>query len=225
MRELIVAYTTHPAILTYVGLALASFALAFHSGAFAAPLRAMLAALIPILVYPIVEYLLHRLVLHSRFLYRNKLTASLWKRIHFDHHQDPHRLDVLFGSPTNTLPMIAVVTLPIGYMIGGEAGAPISLGVGLIIMCVYEFCHCIQHLNYTPKSAWLRRIKKSHLAHHFHNEQGNYGITSSWVDLLFGTKYLPQAQPRSPSVFNLGYDQEEATRYPWVAIKSQKAGT
>jgi sterol desaturase/sphingolipid hydroxylase (fatty acid hydroxylase superfamily) len=86
---------------------------------------------------------------------------------------------------------------------------------------VYEFCHCIHHLNYSPKLRWLQRAKTLHMAHHFHNEAGNYGIISFWPDSLFGTLYEDAAsRTRSATVFNLGYDDAAADRYPWVAALS-----
>ncbi len=85
-------------------------------------LRCLGAVLATVLAYPIAWYLIHRFVLHSRFLYRSPLTAALWKRIHFDHHQDPHRMDVLFGSPLTTLPTILAILLPLGWLIGARRG-------------------------------------------------------------------------------------------------------
>jgi sterol desaturase/sphingolipid hydroxylase (fatty acid hydroxylase superfamily) len=109
------------------------------------------------------------------------------------------------------------VMAPMGYLIGGKAGMAAALGWGMVITCFYEFCHCIQHLNYTPKLGFLKDIKRLHLSHHFHNEQGNYGITNYFWDRLFGTYYAKAADlPKSPTVFNLGYTAEEAQRYPWV---------
>ena len=86
------------------------------------------------------------------------------------------------------------------------------------MLCVYEFCHCIQHLNWRPKTAYLRRIKRLHLAHHFHNEAGNFGITSFFVDRWAGTLY-EDAKEKGPSAttFDLGYDEGMAKTYPWVA--------
>ncbi|MEM7710958.1 MAG: fatty acid hydroxylase family protein, partial [Pseudomonadota bacterium] len=64
----------------------------------------------------------------------------------------------------------------------------------------------------------LKRMKEKHLLHHFHHEDGNYGITTFSVDKLFGTNYERATEvPRSPHVFNLGYDVEMSERYPWVA--------
>jgi sterol desaturase/sphingolipid hydroxylase (fatty acid hydroxylase superfamily) len=185
----------------------------------AAPWRPLAAVLATMLAYPIAWYAIHRFILHSRFLYRSPVTAALWKRIHFDHHQDPHRMDVLFGSPLTTLPTILAIVIPLGWLVGnGVAGAAAAVAAGLVITCAYEFSHCIQHLNFKPRSRLLRRMKELHLTHHFHHEAGNYGITSFVVDRVFGTYYASaRERRRSPHAFNLGYDVAEASRFPWVA--------
>lgn len=219
LPELVRAYFAYPAIIAYLALGVVSLGLTAHWAVSPWPL--LVAAGLAILIYPLVWYLLHRFVLHGRYLYRIKATSAMWKRIHFDHHQDPHNLNVLFGALVTTLPTIAVVTLPIGWLVGGPAGATAALATGLITTCFYEFCHCVQHLNFQPKSAFLQRIKRLHLAHHFHNEQGNYGITNFLWDRLLGSYYdRPRDVPKSATVFNLGYTQAEAARYPWVAALS-----
>ncbi len=151
LRQLWIAYLTYPTILLYFALAIASAFVSAHF--FAGWTRTLCAMIAVVLVYPVVWYLLHRYVLHGRVLYKIKWTATLWKRIHFDHHQDPHLLDVLFGAPVTTLPTIAFITLPIGYLIGGVGTAAAAFGTGVAITCIYEFFHCIQHLNYKPRSA------------------------------------------------------------------------
>jgi sterol desaturase/sphingolipid hydroxylase (fatty acid hydroxylase superfamily) len=215
LGELWAAYLTYPAIQIYAVLAVASAVaagLCFRGWA-----RIGLAVLATLVVYPFAWYLIHRVILHGRWLYRMRWTAGLWKRIHFDHHQDPHLLEVLFGAPANTVPTIAVITLPLGYAVGGPAGAAAAFGTGLLTTCVYEFCHCIQHLNYKPRSRLLQYLKQRHLLHHFHDQDGNYGIVSFLPDRLFGSYYMDaKSRPRSPHVFNLGYDLNEARRYPWV---------
>ncbi|GGF47437.1 hypothetical protein GCM10011611_62350 [Aliidongia dinghuensis] len=215
LPELWWAYATYPAILLYAGAGLAAAAVAIATATgwtdVVPPIFAVLA------VYPVAWYMIHRFILHGRWLYKMNWSAALWKRIHFDHHQDPHKLEVLFGAPSNTLPTIALVTLPIGYAIAGAPGAATALAAGLFTTCVYEFIHCIQHLNYKPKSRFIQRLKRDHLAHHFHNENGNYGITSFTPDRLLGTYYRQVRDvPKSPTVYNLGYDLDEARRYPRV---------
>ena len=226
LRELIPAYFTYPAVQVYLVLAALLLGAAVWYGALATPVRTAIAFVSAILMYPVVWYVLHRFVLHSRFLYRFSATARLWKRIHYDHHQDPNRLDVLFGSLTNTLPTLFLATLPVGYLIAGPSGALTAAASAMLFTCVYEFCHCIQHLNFQPKSGWLKRIKKLHMAHHFHNENGNYGIISFWPDRLLRTHYEEMTEkPRSRTVFNLGYDEAEAARYPYVAALTPERRT
>jgi len=224
LGDLVVAYVLHPAIWVYVALLVGGAALAMHLspgsgwsrlGQLGVPFATT------VLVYPFAEYLLHRFVLHSRLLYRSPRTVALWKRIHYDHHADPHDLRVLFGALHTTLPPIALVTLPLGLAIGGPAGAAAALAAGVACMLVYELVHCVGHLAYTPRTPVLQRLKRLHLLHHFHNEHGNFGITSTLVDHVAGT-YYPQASamPRSESVFNLGYGEAERRRYPWLAQRS-----
>ncbi|HEX8467834.1 MAG TPA: sterol desaturase family protein, partial [Allosphingosinicella sp.] len=223
LRELVVAYFQYPAIIAY--LALSAAAAAFYA-ARPAPLAPTLVSIgVATLIYPFVWYMLHRFVLHSKWMWKSRLLAPTWKRIHYDHHQDPNHLEVLFGALHTTLPTIAVATLPIGYAIGSPWGqeaawgaAAAAFGTGLGTTCFYEFVHCIQHLAYKPKRKWLAEMKKRHMAHHFHDENGNYGITSFLWDRAFGTFYdRPERPNKSPTVFNLGYTEEVAKLYPHVA--------
>ncbi|MFZ5608787.1 MAG: sterol desaturase family protein [Pseudomonadota bacterium] len=215
-RELVVAYFQYYAIQAYLLLALVATGLAFAYAT--ALLPNLVAAALAVLAYPLVWYLLHRYVLHGRWLFRSPLTAAVWKRIHYDHHQDPHHLEVLFGALYTTLPTIALVTIPIGYALDGVGGAASAFAAGLLTTCFYEFCHCVQHLSYKPKNPVLAMMKRRHMAHHFHDERGNYGITNFFWDRLFGTLYEREQRPeKSATVFNLGYDEAAAARYPWVA--------
>jgi len=216
LPELVVSYFQYYAIQVYILVTLVSLGLAVHW--MTAPAPVVLAGLAAVLIYPLVWYVLHRFVLHGQFLYRSPLTAAVWKRIHFDHHQDPHDLRVLFGALYTTLPTIALGTMPLGWLIAGKAGAAAGLGIGALVTCIYEFSHCVQHLSYKPKWAYLRHIKQRHMEHHFHDENGNFGITSFIWDHLFGTYYeKAEGAPRSATVFNIGYTVEMAERYPWVA--------
>lgn len=215
LPQLWMAYLTHGTILLYLVIIVCSATASFYFGHRAA--SAILPALAVVLIYPYAWYAIHRFILHARWLYRIRFTATLWKRVHFDHHQDPHLLDVLFGSPVTTLPTIAIIVIPIGYAIGSWQGAFSALATGVVVTCIYEFFHCIQHLAYKPKTALVLRIKQLHVLHHFHNEKGNYGITNYLPDRLFGSFFADTKEcERSCHAFDLGYDLQEAKRYPWV---------
>jgi sterol desaturase/sphingolipid hydroxylase (fatty acid hydroxylase superfamily) len=229
LRELVVAYFQYPAIIAYLTLSAAATAVWIWRPAPLVPTILVIAA--ASLVYPLFWYLIHRYVLHSRWMWRHQWAAGTWKRIHYDHHQDPNHLEVLFGALHTTLPTIAIGVLPLGYAIGlywdaGLGGAMAALAAGLITTCVYEFVHCIQHLAYKPKSPLLADMKRRHMAHHFHDESGNFGITTFFWDKVFGTYYdRPERPEKSATVFNLGYTEEVAETYPWVAEMSGGVAT
>ncbi|MFL5334191.1 MAG: sterol desaturase family protein [Geminicoccaceae bacterium] len=215
LGDLVVAYFAHHSIQVY--LLAAALGAGFAVATAPSTREPLLTVLMVALLYPLVEYALHRWVLHNRLLYKSPWTAKVWKRIHYDHHQNPHDLSVLFGALYTTLPPILLLTLPIGWMIGGAPAAGAAMATGSLIFAGYEFCHCVQHLPFTPANRWLREIKKHHLAHHFHSERGNFGITLDWWDRLLGTEYeSPRQIPRSPTTHNLGYTDSERDRYPWV---------
>jgi sterol desaturase/sphingolipid hydroxylase (fatty acid hydroxylase superfamily) len=216
LRELVIAYVQYPAIIIYA--LLTTVMVALFVGHPARPLPTLISIAAAIFVYPLVWYLLHRWVLHSRWMFKVAPFAAVWKRIHYDHHQDPNHLEVLFGALYTTLPTIVIATAPLGYLIGGIGGAYAAVAAALVTTCFYEFCHCIQHLAYKPKMRWLADIKRRHMAHHFHDESGNFGITNFTCDRLFGTFYeRPQRPRKSATVFNLGYTPEMAKRWPRVA--------
>lgn len=224
-RDLMWAYVLYPSIQMYAVLLACSIMSAFVLFPYfpVSPLRVAGSIVVTLLAYPFVEYAVHRFILHGRYLYRSPWTAALWKRIHYDHHQDPNDLAVLFGAGSTTLPTIAVATFPIGMSLGGWVGASLSFATGLACFMVYELCHCMQHLRVNPKNKFLRRVKRHHLLHHFHNEQGNFGITSLFCDRIFGSEYAgAEDVPFSQTVSNLGYADEERSHYPWVAQLSEQ---
>ena len=215
-KDLVIAYIQYPAIQVYFLIAVLGFITITIQATWAYVHIAI--ALIVAFIYPLIWYLLHRFVLHSKYLYKSPNFAKVWKRIHYDHHSDPNDLRVLFGALHTTLPTVAIFTLPIGALIDGLPGAIMAVSAGVIVTMFYEFCHCIQHLHYTPKLKFFKTIKRYHLLHHFRNEHGNYGITNYFWDKLLGTYYDKDDKwQKSPTVFNLGYDEHEAAKYPWVS--------
>src|SRR5687768_13338152 len=215
LRELVVAYFQHYTILTYLALtALCVVAFAIEPARLWQTAASIAAG---VAIYPLVWHLLHQYVLHSKWMWKSRLLSPTWKRIHYDHHQDPNDLSVLFGALYTTVPTIALATLPIGWAIGGLGGAAATFGTGLLTTCYYEFMHCIQHLAFKPKWHWVQHMKQRHMEHHFFDETGNFGITNYFWDRALGTYYEKKDRlRRSPTVFNLGYDEEVAKVYPWV---------
>jgi hypothetical protein len=215
LADLITAYFQHYAVQTYMVIAILAIAAAVVlAPSLAAVLLAMTGTLI---AYPIAWYALHRWVLHGRWMWRHRLFARTWKRIHYDHHLDPNRLDILFGARRTTLPTVLAFAVPIGWFAGAWGGIAVAVATGVLTTCAYEWVHCIQHLGYKPRQKWLAALKARHLAHHYHNETGNFGIVDFGLDRMLGTFYARAGQrQRSATVFNLGYDDSVASRFPFV---------
>lgn len=213
--DLIRAYVTYPGIQVYAALIVTSIVagsiLTRNFLLFGASIAA------GALLFPIAWYVTHRWILHGSWMYKIPALAALWKRIHYDHHRFPNDLSVLFGGLHTTLPTIVLLAGPLGYGIHGLAGAAGAITGTLLMTCFTEFMHAGEHLAFEPKSKFWQTMKKRHLAHHFHNEGGNYGIAEFFWDGVFGTLYKEQSDvPRSATARNLGYTSEMAEKYPWV---------
>jgi sterol desaturase/sphingolipid hydroxylase (fatty acid hydroxylase superfamily) len=214
-KDLVKAYVTYPAIQIYALIIIA--ALVTGLATLTSGWLFLAAFTVGALMFPIAWYLIHRFVLHGSWMYKSPYLASLWKRIHYDHHRFPNDLSVLFGGLHTTLPTILFAAGPVGWLINGLPGACAAIA-GTVAMTMYtEFLHAGEHLAFEPKSKFWSDIKKRHLAHHFHNENGNYGIAEFFWDRAFGTFYPETAdRPRSGTARNLGYTDETAEKYPWV---------
>jgi len=213
--DLVRAYVTYPGIQVYAVLIVA--ALITGVAAMTSPLIFIASLGVGALLFPIAWYMAHRFVLHGSWMYKSPYLARLWKRIHYDHHLFPNDLSVLFGGLHTTLPTILIVAGPLGWLIGGASGAAGVIAGTLVMTCFTEFIHSGQHLAFEPKSKFWKTVKRRHLAHHFHNENGNYGIAEFFWDKLFGTFYDEAAdRPRSATARNLGYTSEMAETFPWV---------
>lgn len=218
--DLIRAYFTHYAVIVY--LLLAALCVAAFTRWPASPRATLASVVLVALAYPLIWYVLHRWVLHSRWMFKVPALAGVWKRIHYDHHMEPDRLEILFGALHTTLPTLLLVAAVPGWLIGGTGGALAGLATGILCTCFYEFAHCVQHLGWKPRNRWLATMKKRHMEHHYHDEDGNFGITNFLWDRLFGTLYSRSERPmKSATVFNLGYTEAAAKRYPWVANRAR----
>jgi sterol desaturase/sphingolipid hydroxylase (fatty acid hydroxylase superfamily) len=214
-NDLVRAYITYPAIQVYAVIIVAGTI--FGLLTMTDPLRYAVSIGVGGLLFPLAWYIAHRFVLHGSWMYKTPHLAKLWKRVHYDHHRFPNDLSVLFGGLHTTLPTILLIAGPVGWLIAGLSGAAGAIVGTLIMTCVTEFMHAGEHLAFEPKSEFWKVMKKRHLAHHFHNEDGNYGVAEFFWDKVFRTFYAEtEDMPRSPTARNLGYTDEMAKEYPWV---------
>jgi sterol desaturase/sphingolipid hydroxylase (fatty acid hydroxylase superfamily) len=198
-------------------IALAALATVLCLAVFGLSWSIVLVLVITFVVLALVEYLVHRFLFHSTLFYRHRLTARLWRHLHYSHHMDPTDPRQLVGPPQGAIPLVLAVTVPLGWGLAGPAGAAAAVATGLWLLVLYEYAHGFVHQVAEPASAYGRMLRRHHMLHHFHNETGNFGVTSPVFDILLGTRYESAKQvARCATARNLGYTAAERARYPWA---------
>lgn len=176
----------------------------------------VLPVLLILAIYPGFEYLLHRYVLHNNHLCRTPITARIWWRIHYRHHYEPRDLKVILGAPLSLLFIIAFGGLMGASFFWNTASFAAAFATSALCVVAYEYVHTFQHARVETDNKYLLRMRRHHLAHHYLNEQVNYGIATDVIDRLCGTVLTPDRAERSPTVYNLGYTGEMQRRYPYI---------
>lgn len=125
--------------------------------------------------WTLIEYAIHRFVLHGIQPFRG------W---HTRHHEKPM---ALIAAPTlvSATLIASLIFLP-ALVIGGwwhAAALTLGLTVGYL---AYGLTHHATH-HWRARSDWLRRRKRWHALHHRTGGADCYGVTSSFWDHLFGT--------------------------------------
>lgn len=148
------------------------------------------------------EYLTHRFFFHLKAP-QNKLFLKFLKRLHYDHHTDPHDLKLLFLPVWYSLPNLGVFAI-LFYLATGMLGAALAFGAGLVTMLlVYEWKHYVAHRPIQPTTKFWKWNKRMHLLHHFKNENYWFGVSTPLVDAIFGTLKDEKDVPTSETVKNL----------------------
>jgi sterol desaturase/sphingolipid hydroxylase (fatty acid hydroxylase superfamily) len=141
---------------------------------------------IGIVTYMFSEYLTHRFVFHIKAP-KNSILLKLIKRLHYDHHKKPNDLKLLFLPIWYSAPSLFALSL-IFYFISGSMPDTLSFSAGVLTMFfVYEWKHYVAHRPLKPKTKFGKWLKKTHVLHHYKNENYWYGVSTPFVDALFGT--------------------------------------
>ena len=170
-------------LLLVIALALA---LLFATRALGFAVASVGALAIGALVFFISEYTTHRFMLHAP-PQKNAFVLRLQHRLHYDHHVNPSRLDLLFLPMWFVVP-VAALTLAIYLVATRNLNVSAALLLGSILgLLWYEWVHYVAHIPFVPKTPFGRWIKKYHLWHHFKNERMWFGVTNPSMDLAWRT--------------------------------------
>jgi fatty acid hydroxylase family protein len=153
------------------------------------------------LLFYLSEYGMHRFAFHAPPL-SWPLARKLQHRLHYDHHVEPGRLDLLFLPIWFLVPNLAVATGLLALIFGAEAAASGLFGMMLAILH-YEWVHYVAHIPYQPRTRLGRWIKQYHLRHHFISEKHWFGVSNPTLDGVFRTFHGPDAAGKSSTVRKL----------------------
>ncbi len=210
------AVMRHPdargAVLLYTALSAGFFAYALATAGIG---WTLMAAVIGVVMLPVVEFITHKYVLHWLDLARTSATAQFWNRVHYAHHMDPKDTRVILAHPASVVLLVAVLAVG-AWAVGLTPLAPI-VAIAFGLFAFYEIVHFACHMDGEMRSAYFTRRRQEHALHHYIDENRNYGITTAVADRLFGTRIVDKkALVRSPTARNLGYTGDFADRYPYL---------
>jgi sterol desaturase/sphingolipid hydroxylase (fatty acid hydroxylase superfamily) len=132
-------------------------------------------ALAGLAAWTLIEYALHRFVLHG---------LQPFKRWHAAHHDRP---TALICTPTILSAVLIGLLVFLPALLLGGTWRACALTMGLLIgYLIYTITHHATH-HWRAHSAWLQGRKHWHALHHRTGQTGHYGVTSAFWDQVFGS--------------------------------------
>ena len=126
--------------------------------------------------WTLLEYLVHRIVFH-----RYSVAGRRLHQLHHDHPNDPDAERSSLSTP--------LIASPIGFLLIVTAGLEDGSGffAGLLLgYLAFIVVHYAVHSWPIGPNSWLYSAKMRHLTHH-RFEDCNYGVTTSFWDIVFRT--------------------------------------
>ncbi len=163
----------------WLALGLAALIVCFAAGFFS---FSLLWVVVGAVTFYFSEYGFHRFGFHaepSRFPFVRKLQH----RLHYDHHVEPDRLDLLFLPVWFLVPTLAVTAFGYAVLFGWAVVASAIFGVMLAIFH-YEWVHYVAHIPYQPHTRIGRWLKQYHLRHHYISEKFWLGVSNPAMDFV-----------------------------------------
>lgn len=144
----------------------------------------LLAVMTGYLAWTLLEYLLHRFVLHG---------IEPFRAMHARHHRRPR---ALIGIPTVlSAPMFALLLFaPAWWWAGVWLASALTLGL-LLGYLAYAATHHLCHFG-PVQGRWTWRHQRWHARHHQRSgPPGCFGVSHRFWDHVFGTALAPHASP------------------------------
>ena len=145
---------------------------------------------IGLLIWPLVEYLLHRFVFH----FSPKNPSERMKRVlflmHGVHHAQPREKSRLVMPPVVSIPLAAIFFGLFMGLVGGLLKLPNyvdSIFAGFILgYVIYDMTHYALH-HFSFKGEYFVKLRRHHMAHHFKTHNQRFGVSTWFWDDVFRT--------------------------------------
>jgi sterol desaturase/sphingolipid hydroxylase (fatty acid hydroxylase superfamily) len=181
----------HPAVVAGIWAPVALYFLAraiVRRSRSVSPLYIVLAFLVGVFVWTLVEYLLHRFVFHFRP--RKAWQERLSFLFHGVHHAQPRSKTRLVMPPAVSIPLAlafyGLYTLVVGTVLGAPHWvAPLFSGF-VTGYLGYDMFHYAMHHLPMRRGAW-HWLRRNHMYHHAQTPNLRFGVSSPLWDIVFGT--------------------------------------
>jgi sterol desaturase/sphingolipid hydroxylase (fatty acid hydroxylase superfamily) len=137
-----------------------------------------------ILVWTLIEYLLHRFLLH----YRPPAPALLAvvEKLHLGHHREPRDEAKITVPVYGSLPIAGGLLGLFRLMTGSWELAALLMTGSIVGYLYYEAVHFWIHRG-ARRGRWLKQRRAQHFFHHFTDQNRCFGVTTPLWDQVFGT--------------------------------------
>lgn len=152
-----------------------------------------LALIIGFVLFYIVEYIVHRFILHG---VAQKLMPKAYEG-HHEHHTHPNDIEFLLTPNLYNIPSyiaLIAITFLVTRNVHLTSAVFMLFSLGQLH---YEWTHYISHRPIIPLTPWGKWMKKYHLLHHFKDPDAWYGVTNPSFDILAGTNKIRPTSKRT----------------------------
>jgi sterol desaturase/sphingolipid hydroxylase (fatty acid hydroxylase superfamily) len=140
-----------------------------------------------LMVWTLVEYLLHRFLLHSHP--QAPALPSVVEKLHLGHHRDPQDEVKITVPVSGSLPIAGGLLLLFRLTAGSWEAAALLMSGSIAGYLYYEAVHFWIHCGRRGER-WLGQRRADHFSHHFKDQHRCFGVTTPLWDRLLGTHWV-----------------------------------
>ncbi len=139
------------------------------------PLETVMMLPLGFLTWQLMEYWIHKKVFHT------------WPgpTAHGFHHTYPDDDTRLVMPLTVSIALATLIALGLSLLQRPDVTIPYWFGIVAGYLW-YDFLHWSTH-HREPITAWGKKLRAHHLAHHFGDHEKNFGISHMWMDKILGS--------------------------------------